>query len=296
MPINLRRVAYVFICQSGRLELEAAVLAASLRRVLGETAEIIAAIPGPPAVMGTVRPNILDFLCSLSVRIAGFHNELAGSRPQTCPSALFINKAYCLRVDTDADVIVVLDSDQLCRQLLDPAVELAVPMVGRRVGYPGARAVEGRWQRIFDVCEAELPRCRFRITSNEPDSPALSVPPYFNSGFISLHRSWAWSLSELYIDCYRRIARHDLLGMHRYYNEQVALAVAVQKARVPYEVAAPSRIDASFVHYMQLHTLAQQAPFARLVRQLADASPTLDAILRGEQGWRDVLAAGNAAH
>jgi hypothetical protein len=69
-------VAWIFVCQSGRLEREACVLAASMRKAFGTDAQLIAAVPLPESIMGTVSPNILRFLDSIGVQTKSFVNRL----------------------------------------------------------------------------------------------------------------------------------------------------------------------------------------------------------------------------
>ena len=134
-------------------------------------------------------------------------------------------------------------SDQLCYSTFDFS-NLAVPLVARRVFYPGAKATEGIWERAYDICETQMPRHRIVARSRVSLDPVIVCPPLYNSGFISVHRPWVHEFAMNYLDCFERISSHGLLGQNRYYEERVAMAIAVIKSGVPCELDN-HRIDMS---------------------------------------------------
>ncbi len=146
-----------------------------------------------------------------------------------------MNKAFALEVNTEAEVCVFLDSDQVCYAALELS-DLAVPMIGRKVFYPGAQATHNLWERAYEVCEATMPRHRILVRSRVASEAPIVSPPCFNSGIISVHRAWVYDLVASYIDCFERINQHNLLGENRYFTEQMALAIAVVKSGVPNEI------------------------------------------------------------
>ncbi|MET0569490.1 MAG: hypothetical protein ABWZ74_10475, partial [Hyphomicrobiaceae bacterium] len=101
------RTAFVFVCQAGEWEVKAALLAASLRRQYGDDIELIAAIPQPREIWGTVAPVTTALLEQLRVRHVPITNPIDTAFAHA-------NKIACLGVETAAAKIVFLDSDMLC--------------------------------------------------------------------------------------------------------------------------------------------------------------------------------------
>jgi len=202
--IHIKDIAWIFVCQSGRLEREACVLAASLRRNLAPEANLIAAVPLPATIMGAITPPVVRFLESQGVNIRSFTNPLVAQASES-KSDLFMNKAFALQVEPDAPIVVFLDSDQLCHSSFELS-NLLVPLVARRAFYPGAKATQGVWERAYQICETQIPAQRISARSRVLTDPVIVCPPYFNSGFISLHRPWVHEFCSNYVDCYRRIA------------------------------------------------------------------------------------------
>jgi len=284
--IHIKDIAWIFVCQSGRLEREACVLAASLRRKLGPEAKLIAAVPLPESVMGTLAPDVILFLESQGVALRSFTNPTV-DQGRELTSELLMNKAFALKVEPDASVVVFLDSDQICHSHFD-LNNLLVPLVARRAFYLGAKATQGVWERAYEICEAQMPAQRISARSRVSSDPVIVCPPFFNSVFISLHRPWVHEFAMNYADCYRRIVAHGLLGENRYYEEQMAMAIAVVKTRVPFEIDI-YRIDAALFHYYSVPRLASFNKFAQIVRELAETAPGLKNILEPDTDWQSLL-------
>ncbi|MGB7347614.1 MAG: hypothetical protein WBD20_25550 [Pirellulaceae bacterium] len=136
--IDLASISWVFVCQKGSLERESCVLAASMRRVLGDDAKLIAAIPQPESAMGRPSTDTLDFLESLNVQCVAFANDLILPGASSRHSRLLMNKAYAMKIDRDAPVVVFLDSDQIFHTDFDTS-NVAAPLVARRAYFTRAR-------------------------------------------------------------------------------------------------------------------------------------------------------------
>lgn len=236
--------------------------------------------------MGTLAPNVIRFLESQGVTFRSFTNPLVKERRES-KSELLMNKAFALEVEPDALTIVFLDSDQICHAPFDLS-DLDVPLVARRAFYPGAKATQGVWERAYEICETKMPTHRVLARSRVSTDPVIVCPPYFNSGFISLHRPWVHEFVVNYADCYRRIASHGLLGENRYYEEQMAMAIAVIKTQVPYEIDN-HRIDMALFHYYSVPRLASFNRFAQVVRELAETVPDLKSVLVQDTNWQSLL-------
>ncbi|MGB7347613.1 MAG: hypothetical protein WBD20_25545 [Pirellulaceae bacterium] len=116
----------------------------------------------------------------------------------------------------------------------------------------------------------------------------IVCPPYFNSGFIAVHRPWLDELIENYIACFQTISQHELLGRDRYFEEQMALAIAIMKTGVPYEIDN-HRIDMSLFHYYSIPRLASFDKHRRRVIELSQQFPKLKEMLMADQPWRKLL-------
>ncbi len=291
--------ALVFTCQAGALEAESSVLAASLRKTLGEEQELIAAIPGPPSAMGQVSPSTLDFLASLRVQTMHCDNPLVASQPNQAkaPKQYFLtNKIFALReVQTDAQTIVFLDSDQICHAPFDWALELGVPFLAPRVGHVGANAMCEVWEQAFRICDTEPPKVRIRIPPPENDGQPLYVPPWFNTGFVAIGREWVPEITSLWLDCFQRLDGQDCLGRHSYFTEQLALAIAVAKSGILFHVADPGQVGKSFLHYFSLERLAGLTSFVSLVRHLVKDYPSLESVLGRSPEWTSLLGLQKAS-
>jgi hypothetical protein len=291
--MNTTDIEWVFVCQSGRLEPEACLLAASLRRFLGEDAKLIASIPTPESVMGVVSSPVLKFLSAMNVQCIATSNRLIEEKFQGDSLSLkMMNKVFALEVPRNGEISIFLDTDHLC---LAPFAScfLTVPMVGRCVGYVGALASEAFWEKAYAICEVAIPQSRFVIQKDHTGFPYVITYPYFNSGFISIHNAWRDQLINHYIDCYQRIARENLLAPKRYFEEQMALSLAVLKCGVPY-VVDHRRIDASFLHYNNVERLRCFPKAVKLVHEFVQASPDLGRILRNHADWNSLIEDSNA--
>lgn len=291
-----RRVRWVFVCQKGKLEPQACLLAASLRHVLGDSALLTAALPQPLHLVGEISEPVRDFMQRLGVELRTFHNPLLRKKNQGL--RLLMNKACTLTLDAESDTIVFLDSDQLCLAKVDPRL-FAIPMWGRPARFPGVEGMDGLWEHAYQLCGADLPMQQMFHFSSSLASPATAIsPPAFNSGFISVDQVWTHQLQQAYFACFHELWQNDLLGRHRYFTEQVALSIAVSRIKIPYHLD-DRWIDRSFLHYYKPTALAKSINAINdLIRPLVKKYPELKSILASFPDWTPLLEAlqGNSKH
>ncbi|TWT92675.1 hypothetical protein [Stieleria varia] len=293
--MKIESITWTFVCQAGRLEREASVLAASLRQFLGPRAHLIATLPHSSSVthddaFESITPAVRAFLQELGVRLTPQLNPLLKS-PGTLPD-LLMNKAYALKADPAAKVVVFLDSDQLCHGV-PQWTDFAVPFYGRAVFFSGAAAMQGLWEQAYEACEVTMPNHRIVVRKRDGTHPPIVCPAYFNSGFQAVHQPWIEPFVQQYVDCYQRLKVIDLLGEARYFTEQVAMAIAVAKVGIPYQMDT-QRINESFRHYYSTSILASLPQHSRLVRQLCQVYPPLLSILQPHSEWDGVLSADHS--
>ena len=70
------RISVLFICQKGELEIKAALLAASLRNILGNKISLYCGIPQIPGLETLPGKDTIDFLESLKVQCQLFENPM----------------------------------------------------------------------------------------------------------------------------------------------------------------------------------------------------------------------------
>ena len=106
-PANPRKAvremkyAFKFVCQEGKLEAQAILLVASLKRFLRCDYELVAAV-----TFNNRKPSdvVLEFLKKLGVRIVDIKNNTGNP---------YNNPIFCLGVPTDAQKNVLMDTDLL---------------------------------------------------------------------------------------------------------------------------------------------------------------------------------------
>ena len=68
---------FVFICQSGELEIKASLLAASIRRFCDPDSNIHIIEPSPPEVYGKVSKEVKTFLANIGAKWYSFKNPIS---------------------------------------------------------------------------------------------------------------------------------------------------------------------------------------------------------------------------
>lgn len=186
------KLAFVFVCQKGKLEVMAVLLACSIRCCSGEKYELIAAIPTPFDAYGQISMETEEALKSLGVRIAYINNPISREYP-------IGNKINCLSIATDADILIFLDSDMLMLRDIKPfEVEELKVGIGA-VSATKAHCSEKVWKQLYSLCGLPTPESRVLT----PDCKH-SMLPYFNAGFIAKDRSVSlakiWGETAEYLD------------------------------------------------------------------------------------------------
>lgn len=266
------RVCFVFVCQQGELEAKAVLLAASLRRHLPRTHDLVAALPTPESRWGRPAPETLTALERLSVRTAEIINRVSPDYP-------IGNKLDCLAVKTDCQRLVFLDTDML---LLRP-VDLAPLADARLAATPASHAhVEADdWARFYRACGLPPPRLAMRTLLSDE-----STPPYFNAGFISVEAGLAADLADAWSHCAGTLLADDLPPrVRRRFLDQVSLPLAAARLGLEIQSLAATWNFPSwdlkigdgplpaFYHYQQLGRLLEESATRVAFRQLLSAAP-----------------------
>jgi hypothetical protein len=285
-PPAPRTFAFLFVCQSGELEVKAALLAASLRRNLRVQAELIACVPEPAERWGTISEPTRALLAKLGVRIAPIRNEVADDYP-------IGNKISCLRVPCDADKLVFVDSDVLCVGEFRDEPRFDLPFHAKPADV-ATFADRAAWKRAFSACG--VPFHDARVAASVYGDLQLT---YFNSGWVCVDRKAG--LGDVWLDACRRIDAKWRVPKKRPHLDQIALPVAIRKLgltadvldnrynfpahRIPLD---PARLP-WFAHYHRPEVIRREPVLADLVRDVCRAEPLLEALLATRPEWAKIL-------
>jgi hypothetical protein len=281
------RYAFVFVCQAGELEVQAMLLAASLRRHLQADHQLVAALPGPEGRWGRPREETLHFLRGLGVGTASITNQIDPDYP-------IGNKVSCLMVDVAADVTIFVDTDVVCLQPVAQLPELHAPFAAKPADFHtfrGAGAHGDQWEAVYRSCGLAMPAARMRATVS-----GEAMPPYFNAGFIASRA--ARELGGAWVACCRRLDADPAIRNKRPWLDQIALPVAVTQLGLDYRCLDDRfnfpchvrRIDPRrvpiFAHYHGPRVLRRDPVLRRQCRELSRAHrPLADAFARFP-AWR----------
>lgn len=268
-----------FVCEPGRLEAQALLLAASLRSTWPEL-ELVAAVPrGLPAATSQA-------FAALGVTECKIANPLAGDYP-------IGNKLAALGVGAGAGVRVFLDSDMLCLGAWDWGVLGTHPLAAK----PSDLATFGN-----DVLWREL-YARFALAS--PAQRVLStvsgqlMHPYFNAGMLASTQAGAlaaeWAQVCLAID-----AMPDI-NPRRPWLDQIGLPLAAARLGLAvrslgeawnYPAHIKPLLDApSLVHYHVPAVIAREPALVERVAELLARYPPVDAVVQADAAWQPVAKA-----
>jgi hypothetical protein len=279
--------SFVFVCQRGPLEVQAMLLAASLRDSSRGDHQLIAAVPTPEARWGRPRADAVRFLRELGVDIVPIVNEIDASYP-------IGNKVSCLLIEVAGDVTVFVDSDMLCLQPFSRLPELEADFCAKPAdAYTFRKDNEQhrQWEKIYGSFDLPVPAARMIAT----ESGEL-MPPYFNAGFIAVRRGV--ELGKAWVACCRKIDANDEIANKRPWLDQIALPVAVAQLGLDYQClderfnypchkrAIDPHRPPFFAHYHWPRVLLSDRVLWRRCQDLARRHRALAEAFGWYPGWR----------
>ena len=288
MSATSPRYAFVFVCQSGELEIKALLLAASLKRFLRCDHELIAALPTPASTWGELAAETRELLQQLGVRTEPIANPIE-------PDYKIGNKLACFDVPTRAERIVFLDSDILCLRDFGQPDCLRVPFAAKPADLRTFAAGTEAWQPLYAAAGVELPRLRLPTTVSGEFGLA-----YFNSGVIFADA--ASGIGNAWIECARTILQVPAMREQRHWLDQVSLAIAVHKLGLAYSglderfnfpahlKPVPDELP-FFCHYHWPRIIAREPLLLDLVRDLAREYPAIAGRMADDAQWKALLHA-----
>ena len=279
---------FVFVCQQGELEQKAALLAASLRRQLGDDPELIAAVPVPAERWGVPAAETLSFLEDLGVRTVSIENRVD-------PDYGHANKISALGVEARNELVIFLDSDILCLNAPSPN-ELSGAFCAKPADLATWDQGGEAWEKVYALFDLAPPERRVSSTQT-----GCVMPPYFNAGVIAVRA--ASEFAACWEDSCVRIDRDPDIGNKRPWLDQIGLAVTVARLGLDYQALGnrynfPAHLEALrgrepvFCHYHWPKVIRREPQLLAYVRELATRYPGLEAVLALPGGeWEQLRSA-----
>jgi hypothetical protein len=280
---ELRKFSFVFVCQSGDLEVKALLLAASLRKNLRCEHELVAAIPGPVGSWGKPANATLSLLKRMGVRLVDIENGVD-------PSFSHANKISCMAIATEADKRVFLDTDMLCLRPFRDESRFGAAISCKPADLQTFSSDEADWARVYETVGVPMPDERIAATSSQELGP-----PYFNSGFIAIDRDLP--LAAKWLDFARKIFANEAISSRRLWSDQVSFppALAALKLRcdcLDERYNHPTHLKSIdpdalpfFSHYHWPAIILKEPPLRELVSDLIAEFPEILAVMRSQAEW-----------
>lgn len=211
----------VFVCQAGDLEVQAALLAASVRKQCGEQAHLHVIEPIPQEEYGTISPATRRFLDDLGARWYQFRNPISDEYK-------VFNKLNAFNIQPQGDRILFLDSDIIVRRPLDGLESYLSRPFAAKCGFQQAFSADPEdWKPIYRLFDMPVPAMRWPASDSHEWGP-----PYFSAAVILVDP--ALDFSRLWIDTCLTIHRNaEALQLKKLGTAQIGLSVAPFRLNAP---------------------------------------------------------------
>lgn len=276
IPVASPEPSVCFVCEPGRLEMQALLLAASLRD-LHPHLMLLAAVPRelPPSTMEGFR--------RLGVACVPICNPVTADYP-------IGHKVAALGAGDPVGLRVFMDSDMLCMRTLD-FEPLQTHAVAAKPADLATFNDVAMWQRLYSRLGLSMPRARMVSTFSLD-----LMPPYFNAGLVASTRPV--ELAERWGQLCREIDAMEDIHPRRPWLDQIALPLAAatlgletrslgDRWNYPGHVK-PVHDDPFLVHYHHATAIARDQAMLSRVAGLCKRHPWLGERLAAEPGWSRV--------
>ena len=280
-------ICFVFVCQAGEIEIEALLLAASLRyRNPKLDGELVAAV-ADESLWGKISHGTRDLLNELGVRLEPISSPFGNVYP-------IGNKLAALAVPTPAATTVFLDSDMLCLRTFPPNQLVTGGLCAKPADFGTYGKDHKEWDKIYSFFNLALPQQRMLSTVSEE-----TMLPYFNAGLIAVANG------PFFGECWLRTARevdaNKTVKRKRPWLDQIALPVTA--ARLGYKLfvldesynypAHVKTIDKNnlpaICHYHWPSVIQQEPALVELVATLVNKHSQLKALMINFPAWSEIL-------
>jgi hypothetical protein len=218
-----------FVCQSGHLEAQSALLAASIRNQCGDQAYLHVLEPIPEEEYGAIAPATRRFLNDLGAKWYQFRNPISDEYK-------VFNKLNAFNIQPQGDRILFLDSDILVRRPLEGLQSYRKYPFAAKCGFQQAFSAEPEdWKPIYELFDLPVPTMRWPASDSHEWGP-----PYFSAAVILVDP--VLDFSKCLIDTCLTIHQNaDALQLKKLGTAQIGLSVA------PYRLhAACALLDSRF--------------------------------------------------
>lgn len=268
-----------FVCEPGRLEAQALLLAASLRSTWPDL-ELVAAVPQPLPAATT------QAFAALGVTERGISNPLASDYP-------IGNKLAALGVGAGDGLRVFLDSDMLCLDRWDWRV-LTTHALAAKPSDLATFGSDALWRELYARFALALPTQRVWSTVSEQ-----LMHPYFNAGMLATTRA-AELAAEWARVCVAIDAMQDI-HPRRPWLDQIGLPIAAARLGLAvrslgeawnYPAHVKPLLDApGIVHYHVPAVIARESALVERVAALLARYPQVAAVVQADAAWQPVVKA-----
>ena len=290
------RISVVFICQKGELEIKAALLAASLRNILGNKIPLYCGIPQIPGLETLPGKDTIDFLESLNVQWQLFENPLMVDGIGPLSGLQFSNKLFCFPANLEAGRVVFLDSDMLC--INKP--KLFETFISDFSACQAFKSLELDWSNLYSKTGITEPKLRVKSILD-----GKIGYPYFNSGLFSVNTHQIDNLLNVWRDLFLEIRRILENEKHLFLSEQIALSLAVHKLDLSYLVLTEnynfpsgsllSGREVYFAHYHGPEKIHRDPILYRQTINLSARYDEIRNIAASYKYWKNMISGSNAS-
>ena len=275
---NRVKASVGFVCEPGRLEAQAVVLAASLREQHPDL-QLVAAVPRMPA--DATRRVLSD----LGVQLQSIVNPVADDYP-------IGHKVAALAAGPMEDLRLFLDTDTVCLRPLDWRVLCTHRFAAKSADIATFGDIR-IWQRLYERFGLDMPPQRMAASVSE-----VLMPPYFNAGMMAT--SDAGELALEWARICKAIDVMEDINPRRPWLDQIALPIAVARRGLAFRSLdeawnypahmKPLGGHAAIVHYHQPAVIAREPRLTACVARLMARYPQMRAVVEADPAWAPVMA------
>lgn len=211
---------FCYICQSGKYEKMSILLTKSIRHLYKNSVDIVVGIPLPERTFSSILPSTKTFFQQHKVKIIYFTNNLN----YKIANKLLLMQEAIKHIRTST--LIFLDSDMLAMDnridLQIKTNEIGLLLVGHNNPYAKNKEF---WDKVTQ--DLRLPPITETTTSNNK-----TMYPYYNAGFIAVHKSNSSFIAEWLeiLKWYlRRTQYYQQFNVQRSYSDQITLVLTLHK-------------------------------------------------------------------
>lgn len=290
---------FVFVCQSGELEMQSLLLAATLRAHVDDRHKIVAAIPLPDAIFGKPLQETMEYFFDLDIEVIHFENTWASQSAvsdhgnqflhdpkSTIPRQwLMANKIFLLQaLEVTTEKVVFVDTDQICMHSMELFCSVQPP-VGVRRGYViNHITTEGVYDSMYALIGATPSlEMSFDVAAGEDDAP-LFISREANTSLICIDKTLCNSFAAQWLANCHLIDTQKMLNRPSHVG-QVTFMPTVRKLQLPH-VFLTGVFDRCLVHYHRFDKLVRSQAWP-IAKSLIANNEHFQRVASGLLGWKD---------